>query len=815
MKKRYILLFIFITALYFSIGYYYQDFMLKYNLFFGADTPRVIDDMTIYDANHHRTRVHPLFVILTNPIGLFLNLFIKNKIITAVLLNSIFGGFSVILLYKYLEEFSINNYYKFFLIIIYSFSMSTLIYAGLPETYILAACSLILSHYLFKKILDKIEKKEYNVELKKYFKIYILSIIFCFGVTITNFLPASLLLFGIFIKINFKELVSLFNIHEKIRFNKIKGFVVVLGIALSIGTAGTVVQKIIYRSSGLFFTKSMINEASYMSIGNKNLIENIKDTIIKNENIKNKIESIRGKKFNLENIDKGLLENEITFSNQIENVSKTLLYYSLISPIPEKNKDNTVVFNLNTFKKYNSSQKNIIYIWSILLMVSLIVTFTKKVYINYFTLGCILFNFCLHFIYGANESFIYSAHVFFLYIILIANSMNSIHKNKIFLKIMGIFLGIISLVTVYNNIQIIIKLKELLNSNNYTLNKSYPKKEKIKFFIFGMGLREKYIFKKSLKNETFELVSYPQNKIIISELKNPVILPDLYTVKSLNSIGKEVLIEENKNGIIIKYDKKIDVISSRKINIPSFEKYKHSKELKILFNEVMVNITKDGPVPNFLAYPKPWYRDAAIVAMVLEKTGNISEIQNWINNISEIYDENNGNKEPDNLGQVLYLLSFSNQEKKKLVEEVLKEAVQLSINKDYIEGITDGELHPVYQTTWLKYGMEKLNIDSSRYIIPNLKDSYSTLLWFYKKNQNIRSNERFNKRWPYLYYAEINYYGEKIEFDEGKYPLSTEWKPSAANFEKMKVLDNYFSENKLIVPHSWSAAEMFLYLINN
>ena len=42
------------------------------DLALGADVPRVIADLTRFEANHYRTKVHPLFVILLNPPGALL-----------------------------------------------------------------------------------------------------------------------------------------------------------------------------------------------------------------------------------------------------------------------------------------------------------------------------------------------------------------------------------------------------------------------------------------------------------------------------------------------------------------------------------------------------------------------------------------------------------------------------------------------------------------------------------------------------------------------------------------------------------------------
>lgn len=329
------------------------------------------------------------------------------------------------------------------------------------------------------------------------------------------------------------------------------------------------------------------------------------------------------------------------------------------------------------------------------------------------------------------------------------------------------------------------------------MNLKYPIKDKIKFFIFGMGLREKLILTEK-ENGKYQLINYSNNKkIILDDLTNVKIIPEDYKVECTNINKEKIIILENEKGIYIIEKNKTTTISDRKINIPNFEKYKKSKELKILFQEVMVNVTTKGPTPNFIAYPTPWYRDAAIVTMVLEKTDNLSEIIDWINNIETMYDENNGSKEPDNLGEVLYLLSFSTVDKSAIINKILKEAQEISKDKDYISGITDGELHPVYQTKWLKFGMEKLGIDSSKYIIPNILDSYGDLTYFYQKNKtnSNKLNEKFfDKRWPYLYYARLNFYDKVINYNEGKYPLSSEWEPSKANFDNMEIISKYYKE---------------------
>ncbi|BAT53146.1 hypothetical protein NOS3756_21050 [Nostoc sp. NIES-3756] len=56
------------------------------NVWFGADCPRVFDDMVHPGANHYRTKVHPLFVILTLPLVFILQRGLDISEITSVTL---------------------------------------------------------------------------------------------------------------------------------------------------------------------------------------------------------------------------------------------------------------------------------------------------------------------------------------------------------------------------------------------------------------------------------------------------------------------------------------------------------------------------------------------------------------------------------------------------------------------------------------------------------------------------------------------------------------------------------------------------------
>lgn len=456
MKKNKIFIFLLFSLFYFCIGFYYREFFETNNIFFGADVSRIIDDLTIFDGNHYRTKVHPLFVILFNPFGVFINYFIKNKILTSIFMTSLCASGVIFILFKYIKELAIEL--RIIFVMFYSFSMTTLIFSSIPETFIFGTFTLILNHYLFEKIIEKIEKNEYDNELKKIIILNFLSIILCFGITITNIIPSIILLIGILIKIDLEKTLKLFNIKKS--FSKIKTFLGVLFIVMSISTTGTIGQKIIYRSSGLFFTSSIQEELNYIKFGEKNAVDKIKEFLLTNETLKTKIEIIRGKKINFEEVDKTTKNNN--FFEQTENVIKNLFIYSLISPLPKEDDINKLNYNIESYNSYNFIEKISVGIWFSFIIYCIFYSISKKIYINYFIVLCILFNTCLHLLYGANESFLYSPHIFFLYILLESNCVKMLKKNNFFYKGF-IFLGIgILIITISNNIQMILKIKEIL-----------------------------------------------------------------------------------------------------------------------------------------------------------------------------------------------------------------------------------------------------------------------------------------------------------------------------------------------------------------
>lgn len=65
-----------------------------------------------------------------------------------------------------------------------------------------------------------------------------------------------------------------------------------------------------------------------------------------------------------------------------------------------------------------------------------------------------------------------------------------------------------------------------------------------------------------------------------------------------------------------------------------------------------------------------------------------------------------------------------------------------------------------------------------------------------------------------LAWAEDHFYGEKRgPLGNRDYPLSWEANASQADYKRMNRISPLYSEQKLSVPHTWHAAEMFLRLL--
>jgi hypothetical protein len=207
----------------------------KYDLLFDADVPRVIADITEFYGDHHRTSVHPLYVLFVNPTGSIISRLVSNKTYVALFMNSVFGALGVVLAFIYFWIQSKDALYSFLFSILFGFSMSQLFWSSVPETYSLGVCTLLLNYILFK---NDFGRKVIHEGL------WLVLGILTIGVAITNF--AQTLILYIFVSTNI----------PRARGRRIRNIASIFGYAfkvLMITIALVFIQKLIYSSAALFF----------------------------------------------------------------------------------------------------------------------------------------------------------------------------------------------------------------------------------------------------------------------------------------------------------------------------------------------------------------------------------------------------------------------------------------------------------------------------------------------------------------------------------------------------------------------------------
>jgi hypothetical protein len=346
----------------------------------------------------------------------------------------------------------------------------------------------------------------------------------------------------------------------------------------------------------------------------------------------------------------------------------------------------------------------------------------------------------------------------------------------------------------------------------------------VPFFQFGMGNRKKLMYKNGKLFDPFSGELYYKWSVNCE-----TIIPNEYRVDILTSEGMQVSIFENETGVYILEGKKSRKIGNTDVplNLPAFKAYKYSEVLKVLHHEILINILDSKPLPNYLVYSNPWRRDAAMMAMCLDSTGNLQLIKNWVMHMDDPYDRNNaGETEADNLGQTLYLVSLFSDTTHPVVQKIIKEIPRYEIKTGhdiFIKGRSDFHDAPVYQTKWLKYGLRSLGIPD-KYTIPQLQDNYSSLFWWAYKESYMPGTLDAYEEWgmdkdlypeyPYIGWAADHFHGKRRNAISNRdYPLTWEQDAGQADYTGMKTLDDIYVNQKISTPHTWHASEVFLYLL--
>ncbi len=337
----------------------------------------------------------------------------------------------------------------------------------------------------------------------------------------------------------------------------------------------------------------------------------------------------------------------------------------------------------------------------------------------------------------------------------------------------------------------------------------------VRFFLFGMGLRNKMIYRDG------RLVDAHTGKLIREwAVKSDLIVPPDYLVSLETIDGARVNIREDEVAVWLEEGTNRTALDGTRhpVKLPDFATNRFSGILRVLHQELLVNVTPSGPVPNFFVYGKPWYRDGAMMAMAFRETGNLDLIRDWVLGLTEVFDQNDsGEKEADNPGQALFLISLVSNKNHPLVPKILSSVARFETNGPggrYIQGRSDFNLHPAYQTKWLKFGLRALGL-SDPYVVPMVEDGYSALFWMDFRDTYVKGKDTDDRgAYPYLGWACDHFHSTKQSpISNRDYPLTWEQNASQANYDGLKILDPVYVRQKVSTPHTWHAAEVFLYVL--
>lgn len=850
-EKNYLFLFFLCFIIYLGLGIAFSIYFNSYNnydFFFDADCLRVFNDYSNFSVSHYRAAVHPLFVILFQPIVILLQVICRSSIVTILLIQSFFAAFSVVLLAKILARLKVKGAILWLLTLIYAFSFTHLLFSAIVETYVLAGFFLLLLWYFTLTHLDK------PLKLEHYFILIILGV-FSIGITLTNVVQ--------FILAAFLLLVC-----NKSHDKWWKGLLeyAIVGVTTFLAACALAwIQQQIWIGTPHFLLElyhtlngSTPGETIYMDLHpNLNNLHNVSNTAL-------------GHAF---------------FSSPIYFDGRSLLFHPYL--IWQKIALWMTIFGVGSASIFAlfRKQENRKFTWFIAIT--------------------LLFNLFLHLIYGNDTVFLYGEHYIFFFLMLVGIGVSGIKKEKwkkIIIILLGLFLlleigcnfatfyhifkiavdfflgrSVISIIAVSaligvfllalllcffgkNHVlylsllflvlaifivAIVLKPKEPFRSatfltdayesyqkyqiqlgnfkENYVIETGYQ--TALDYYFFGMGNRRKMVY------QNFQLIDLETGEVLKEfEGKQAIIIPNRYMVVIQQERELPIVIYEDEEGVWI-YEKGEFELNSKgqlkekgtrikdtehPVTLLEFNRYPYGEVMRVILQEILFNVKDGKPYPNILTYQEPWYRDAMLGAMVLSKTGNLSLIKDWILNLSEPYDKQNGGvAEADNLGEALYLISLVSNKDHPLVAKILEEAKKLTVTKDgrtYLSGMTDDLNQSYYQTLLYKYGLSKLKLKDS-YTLPKEADSYVSLAWWSK--DTITPAPLYDSgNFPYLGWASYhrNQTG-KLYLGGGVYPLTYERMGTYADYTGVAVIDPSFPLMQVSPTHLWHASEVFLYMM--
>lgn len=421
-EKRARLIFLFCFFLYAFLGMCitYPKGGFGYDLIFGADCARAYMDMvTIRGFFHSRISVHPLFLVLIQPLVLLLKGITNHSSAAIIFLQAAAAALSISVFDGTLREKNVEKQIRNCITCIYTFCFGMLIFSAVPETFIFACLG--LNSFCYFLVVAAKESGPFTLQ-------ELICLIFfgvaTFGITLTNYMVYLLGLvyligcryFGTGLKGDKRNCVLFF-----VKANFLTAISVV---------AGHLFQHFVWIETPFFWT-GIVN--GFLGKGYEEMrYTNWDFTYAK---------TVEWIKFTL---FRPILSPELyifypkpeepwIFFNHYSLFCKILLvlFYLLIG-------SGIVLWFLHIFRKFNWADDGYII----------------------FLLSVFVYNLTLHYVYGSWESFIYSPH-YTLYILLAgALVMDKIASEKI-KKCYGGALGIFCIVETINNLTCFFETAEM------------------------------------------------------------------------------------------------------------------------------------------------------------------------------------------------------------------------------------------------------------------------------------------------------------------------------------------------------------------
>lgn len=240
-----IIIFILCFILFLCTGFYITYFNksvihTRFDLIYSYDSGKYFGQ---YYVNHFlqnaKSHTHPLFKIYMNPIICLFECFTATKLFNAIVFPSLIQAFTTCLLYLTMIKAQVKQNFALIFTAIFACSLTVLLSAAIPETYIFSSFAQMLLLYF------TISYTNQNPEYLSFKNILVISflIVFCFGI---NFIGVLL------------SLPAVIYIIYKTKSDKIKNFCKIFVLSLILIFSLNAIQMTAYNQKS--FISSMLNK---------------------------------------------------------------------------------------------------------------------------------------------------------------------------------------------------------------------------------------------------------------------------------------------------------------------------------------------------------------------------------------------------------------------------------------------------------------------------------------------------------------------------------------------------------------------------